>query len=94
MMRMAPSIVRYDHLLGVTCAGSLHAHTYCLTLDGNSSAPAGAGRGCDMCSTGCATLRAASLHPWLQAVAPLGRGGGWVAWTGWVIVPRGAWGYA
>jgi len=30
---------------------------------------------CAIRSTGCATLRAASLHPWLQPGAPLGRRG-------------------
>lgn len=29
-----------------------------------------------MLSTGCATLKAASLHPWLQPCAPLGQGRG------------------
>ncbi len=39
----------------------------------NSFAPAGAMLIYGMLSTGCARLRTASLHPWLQPGAPLGR---------------------
>ena len=42
-------------------------------MSGASFAPFGARFRVVSGSTGCATLGAASLHPWLQAFAPLGR---------------------